>query len=185
MNQLTKNIHWLAHASFRIEADDLTVYIDPWQLKDDAPPADLILITHDHQDHCSPPDVAKIQTEDTVVVTIAAAAAKGSTRFNGIGELRVKESDRIAAMAAGLRELGIRVEESDDGAVVRGGAFSGAEIESFGDHRIAMSFAVAGTVAEEPVKVCNVAAVETSFPGFEACLQGIGADIRRMPEEAS
>ena len=131
------------------------------------------------------PGLVSLAIDEFPVLFIAAAAAKGSTRFNGIGELRVKESDRIAAMAAGLRELGIRVEESDDGAVVRGGAFSGAEVESFGDHRIAMSFAVAGTVAEEPVKVCNVAAVETSFPGFEACLQSIGADIRRMPEEAS
>jgi len=76
MNSLTSNIHWLAHASFRIDADDLIVYIDPWQLGDDAPPADLILITHDHQDHCSPEDVAKIQTDATVIVTVAVAASK-------------------------------------------------------------------------------------------------------------
>jgi 3-phosphoshikimate 1-carboxyvinyltransferase len=85
-------------------------------------------------------------------------------------------------MAAGLRELGIRVEESDDGATVHGGRFSGGGLQSFGDHRIAMSLAVAGTVAEGPVTVRDVAAVETSFPGFEACLREIGADITGRQE---
>jgi len=113
---------------------------------------------------------------------VAAAAAAGETCFTGIGELRVKESDRIAAMAAGLRALGIGVDEFADGARVRGGRFSAGVVESFGDHRIAMSFAVAGSVADGPVTVRDVAAVETSFPGFEACLAGIGAIIRRQSE---
>jgi len=72
---MVKNIIWLGHASFRIEADDLVIYIDPWQLGQ-APEADLILITHEHQDHCSPEDVAKIQKEDTVIVTIEACKPK-------------------------------------------------------------------------------------------------------------
>jgi L-ascorbate metabolism protein UlaG (beta-lactamase superfamily) len=76
MGSLTSNIHWLAHASFRVDADDLVVYIDPWQLGNDAPSADLILITHDHGDHCSPEDVTKIQTDSTVIVTVDAAASK-------------------------------------------------------------------------------------------------------------
>jgi len=70
---MVSNIHWLGHDSFRIEGDGLVVYIDPWQLKD-VPKADLILITHEHGDHCSPADVASIRKEDTVIVTIASAA---------------------------------------------------------------------------------------------------------------
>lgn len=69
---MIKNIHWLGHASFRIE-NDKTIYIDPIKLKGSPPKADLILITHDHFDHCSPDDVAKVVKDDTVIVTIAAA----------------------------------------------------------------------------------------------------------------
>lgn len=73
IENLISNVHWLGHDSFRIEGDDLVIYIDPWQLKD-GPKADLILITHDHRDHCSPEDVVKIQKQDTIIVTIAQAA---------------------------------------------------------------------------------------------------------------
>ncbi|NOR82806.1 MAG: MBL fold metallo-hydrolase [Ardenticatenales bacterium] len=73
MKELVSNIHWLGHDSFRIEGDGLVIYIDPWKLKG-GPKADLILITHDHHDHCSPPDVAQVLTDDTVIVTIQAAA---------------------------------------------------------------------------------------------------------------
>ena len=70
---MIENIHWLGHDGFRIDGK-ATVYVDPWNLNVGAPKADLILITHDHYDHCSPDDVAKISKEDTVIVTIAAAA---------------------------------------------------------------------------------------------------------------
>jgi len=84
---MIENIHWLGHASFRIE-NDKTIYIDPYELKGKPPEADLILITHDHHDHCSPDDVAKVAKDDTVIVTIAAAAQrlKGDVRVVKPGE---------------------------------------------------------------------------------------------------
>lgn len=97
---------------------------------------------------------------------VAAAVAKGRTVVRGAAELRVKESDRIATMAAGLRALGVRIEETPDGAIIDGGAIGGGAVESHGDHRIAMSFAVAGLVAQGAVTVRDCANVATSFPGF-------------------
>ena len=73
--KMTSGIHWLGHDSFRIEADGLMIYIDPFQIKE-GPKADLILITHDHRDHCSPEDVAKIQKPETIIITVSQAAAK-------------------------------------------------------------------------------------------------------------
>ena len=92
VKQMVSNIHWLGHDSFRIKGDGLVIYIDPWQIED-GPKADLILITHDHRDHCSPADVAKVQKEDSVIVTVAAAAAKLSGQIQVVkpgDELRVK-----------------------------------------------------------------------------------------------
>tara|TARA_R110002096_G_scaffold124002_5_gene268139 strand:- start:10393 stop:11697 length:1305 start_codon:yes stop_codon:yes gene_type:complete len=123
------------------------------------------------------PQLVSLAIDEFPVLFVAAAAAEGQTRFSGIGELRVKESDRIAAMAEGMRNLGIRVDETDDGAVVHGGQFQGGRVQSFGDHRVAMSLAVAGTVASSGVVIDDVAAVDTSFPGFQALMTDIGADI--------
>ena len=74
-NERVANIHWLGHASFRIEGNGLQIYIDPWQVTE-GPQADLILISHDHRDHCSPEDVAKLRGEATVIVAVSAAAEK-------------------------------------------------------------------------------------------------------------
>ena len=109
---------------------------------------------------------------------VAAAAASGKTIFSGLEELRVKESDRIAAMADGLRRLGIDVDETPDGAVVHGGRFGGGEVESYHDHRVAMSLAMAATIADDEVLVRGVDNVDTSFPGFVECVTGVGADVR-------
>ncbi len=108
------------------------------------------------------------------VLFVAAALAQGTTRIVGAAELRVKESDRIAVMAKGLRTLGVSIEETPDGAIISGGKLSGGEVDSAGDHRCAMSFAVAGAVASSPVTILDCANVATSFPGFSELANRIG-----------
>lgn len=105
---------------------------------------------------------------------VAAAVAKGRTVIRGAAELRVKESDRLAAMATGLRALGITVDETPDGAAIHGGTLAGGTVESLTDHRIAMSFAVAGLVAQAPVRINDCRHVATSFPGFMELANGCG-----------
>ncbi|HJW06047.1 MAG TPA: 3-phosphoshikimate 1-carboxyvinyltransferase [Rhodanobacter sp.] len=109
---------------------------------------------------------------------IAAAVAGGTTVIRGAAELRVKESDRIATMAAGLRTLGAAIEETPDGAVIHGGRLGGGTVESHLDHRIAMSFAVAGLVAADPVRIHDCSHVATSFPGFRELANGCGFALR-------
>lgn len=129
------------------------------------------------------PRLVSLAIDEFPLLFVAAAAATGTTRFRGIGELRVKESDRIAAMATGLRALGIRIDEFPDGALVHGGRFSGGVVESFGDHRIAMSLAIAATAASDEVIVRGVDNVETSFPGFVDRVAELG--IRIASREAA
>lgn len=105
---------------------------------------------------------------------VAAAVAKGRTVIRGAAELRVKESDRIATMAAGMRALGVRIEETPDGAIIDGGAIGSGTVDSHGDHRIAMSFAAAGLVAQGAVSIRDCANVATSFPGFLELANGCG-----------
>jgi 3-phosphoshikimate 1-carboxyvinyltransferase len=101
----------------------------------------------------------------------------------GAAELRVKESDRLASMAAGLRALGIRVDETPDGATVFPGALQGGLVESHDDHRIAMAFAVAAQRAAGEVLVRDVANVATSFPGFDALARGAGFGLENAAVE--
>jgi 3-phosphoshikimate 1-carboxyvinyltransferase len=123
------------------------------------------------------PGKVSLAIDEFPVLFIAAACAEGKTTFSGIGELRVKESDRIATMAEGLRALSVVVDETPDGAVVHGGKLCGGSVRSYGDHRIAMSFVAGATVAQWPVHIEGTDAVNTSFPGFVACMKSLGVNI--------
>ena len=106
--------------------------------------------------------------------------AEGRTEMRGLGELRVKESDRLAAVARGLMACGVRVEEGEDSLVVHGQGKAprgGAEITAALDHRIAMAFLVLGMAAQRPVTVDDAAPIDTSFPGFVALMNRLGAAI--------
>ena len=123
--------------------------------------------------------------DELPVLMVAAACARGRTRLRGAGELRVKESDRIAAIAAGLQALGVEVVVDGDGMDVRGGRLQGGSVASGGDHRIAMSFAVAGLAAEGSVRIADCGPVATSFPGFADLLRQAGADLRVAGDEGA
>ena len=112
------------------------------------------------------------------VLCVAAACAHGTTTIRGAAELRVKESDRIATMATGLRALGIDVHELPDGVVIHGGRLRGGTVDSHGDHRIAMAFAVAAQLADGEVRIADVANVATSFPGFDVLARQAGFGLR-------
>lgn len=118
--------------------------------------------------------------DELPVIMIAAACADGKTILKGAEELRVKETDRIAAVAEGLTKLGIEVETQKDGMIVQGGKFVGGEVNSFGDHRMAMAFAVAGTVATDSVMIRDCANVETSFPGFVEMANQLGMKVEKQ-----
>jgi 3-phosphoshikimate 1-carboxyvinyltransferase len=122
--------------------------------------------------------------DEVPVLAVAAAVASGPTEIRDAGELRVKESDRIAALARELGKMGGRLEERPDGLLIHGGAaLEGARVDSGGDHRIAMALAVAGLVARGETVIADTACIATSFPGFVEALNGIagGAALRVEP----
>ena len=114
------------------------------------------------------------------VLAMAAACATGTTRFDGVGELRVKESDRLATVEAGLRACGVTVETDADSMTIEGCGGpprGGATIATSLDHRIAMSFLVLGMATEAPVEIDDIRPSETSFPEFAESMRKLGADI--------
>ena len=131
-----------------------------------------------------PEEQIPLAIDEFPVLFIAAACAEGETILRGAEELRVKESDRIEAMATGLRSLGVKVETYDDGIRIEGGEIGGGEVDSFTDHRIAMSFAVAGLRAKGEITVRDCANVATSFPGFVSLANEVGLAVREEKDEA-
>lgn len=129
-----------------------------------------------------PADQVPLAIDEFPALFIAAACAEGRTVLRGAEELRVKESDRIAAMAEGLTTLGISNEVLDDGIIIEGGIMGGGTIRTFHDHRIAMSFAIAALRAEGEIQVLDCDHVATSFPGFDALARGLGLQISTMTD---
>src|SRR3954447_6531856 len=133
-----------------------------------------------------PADRAPSMIDEYPILAVAAAFARGATAMRGLSELRVKESDRLGTMAAGLAACGVKVTVEGDDLIVQGGGrpAGGVAIDAKLDHRIAMSFLVLGGLAAAPVTVAGAEAIETSFPGFASLMNGLGAAIAPAEEAA-
>jgi 3-phosphoshikimate 1-carboxyvinyltransferase len=145
------------------------------------PVADLVIKGARLEGAEVPPERAPSMIDEYPILAVAAACASGRTVMRGLAELRVKESDRLAAIADGLRACGVSLEVEGDTLVVNGTArpHGGAIIDAHLDHRIAMSFLVLGGLAREPVGVDGAEAIETSFPGFVELMNGLGTAISK------
>ena len=130
-----------------------------------------------------PPEWVPLAIDEFPVLFIAAACAQGRFELRAASELKVKESDRLGGMVRGLRGLGVQVEQLDDGLVItgQGGDLAGGKVDSLGDHRLAMAFAVAACASHAPISIANVSNVQTSFPGFCDLLNSLGAQLAVVP----
>lgn len=125
-----------------------------------------------------PPELVPLAIDELPVLFVAAAAARGRTIVRGAGELRHKEVDRIAVMARALAAVGVGVTETEDGLVIEGGGLAGGSVDSGGDHRVAMAFAVASLASTGAISIANTGPVATSFPGFVDAAARAGLSIR-------
>jgi 3-phosphoshikimate 1-carboxyvinyltransferase len=151
------------------------------RLAGDEPVADLLVEPARLRGIAVPPGLVPLAIDEFPAFFVAAALAEGETTVSGAAELRVKESDRIGVMAEGLATLGASVEALPDGMRIRGGGLGGGTIDSHGDHRIAMAFAVAATRAQAPIRILDVANVATSFPGFPSVAASAGLRVEAAP----
>lgn len=141
------------------------------------PVADLRVMSSQLKGIVIPEDLVPLAIDEFPVLFVAAACAEGETVLTGAEELRVKECDRIQVMADGLNTLGIDAQPTKDGMIILGGTLGGGVVESHGDHRIAMSFAIAGLRANAPLTINNCANVNTSFPEFRDLATQLGLQL--------
>jgi 3-phosphoshikimate 1-carboxyvinyltransferase len=144
------------------------------------PVADLRVVASRLRGIVIPADQVPLAIDEFPALFVAAACADGETVLTGAEELRVKESDRIQVMAEGLQALGVEARPTEDGLVIRGGPIRGGTVDSHGDHRIAMSFAIAALAADGEIRIENCANVDTSFPGFARLAAAAGLGIREQ-----
>ncbi len=124
-----------------------------------------------------PEELVPLAIDEFPVLFVAAACADGQTRLTGAKELRVKESDRIQVMADGLQILGVDAQPTEDGMIINGSTISGGIVNSHGDHRIAMSFSIAGLRASDSITILDCENVNTSFPEFRELASHLGLDL--------
>jgi 3-phosphoshikimate 1-carboxyvinyltransferase len=141
------------------------------------PVADLWVVQSELRGIVVDPKLVPLAIDEFPILFVAAAVAEGETIVSGAEELRKKETDRIAVMARALEAVGVNVEERPDGARIVGGRIGGGTVDSRGDHRIAMSFAVASLRAAGPIEILNTAEVATSFPSFLEVAETAGLTI--------
>ena len=144
------------------------------------PIADIVVKTSKLKGVTVPASIAPRMIDEYPILAVAAACASGTTRMLGLQELRVKESDRLAAMANGLKACGVTVEETSDSLTVHGTGGQiegGARIQTQLDHRIAMSFLTLGLKAKNPIIIDNGTTINTSFPGFVETMKSLGANL--------
>ncbi|MBV8877986.1 MAG: 3-phosphoshikimate 1-carboxyvinyltransferase [Gammaproteobacteria bacterium] len=161
---------------------DIRIHPRPGTTRRDLEPiADIEVSRAPLQGITVPEALVPLAIDELPVFFVAAAAAQGETLVRGAGELRVKESDRLAAVASGLAVLGVEHELLPDGLRIQGRReFCGGVIDSMGDHRIAMAFAIAALRARAPIEITDVANVATSFPGFEDCARQAGLGLATL-----
>ena len=189
VNSCTKNgrtaLHgacWNGHTQAALQLVEMGADISRENPRDvgGEPVADLRIRARSLKGVIVPASRAPSMIDEYPVLAAAAACASGTSVFEGVGELRVKESDRLAAVEAGLAACGVAVWTEEDRMVIQGCGGpppGGGEIAANLDHRIAMSFLVLGLAAKNPVTIDDVRTVETSFPGFIETMCGLGADI--------
>jgi 3-phosphoshikimate 1-carboxyvinyltransferase len=154
--------------------------IEPLAVRNDGEEvADLRIRASDLRGVEVPAERAPAMIDEYPILAVAAAFAQGTTRMRGLNELRVKESDRLAATAAMLRVNGVTVEIDGDDLIVegRGRAAGGGLVTTHMDHRIAMAALAMGLASDQPVGVDDAGFIATSFPGFIALMRGLGAEL--------